>query len=144
MSEIANSATANLEGKSGRATSAAVLAGIAVASWGFRLYLWSRFMETQPRTPRLSEGLIYGMNNHGWVYYLSAAQSAQLDLLVYIAIATAVLAAVIAGLSQTKLKQRYAEPNNLYAFMYFCGATLLWTAILWHWSLPWASWIVAK
>ncbi len=95
MMAIADSAAISPKYKSGRGIPAAVLGGIAAASWGFHSSIWSRFMETQSITPPPSEGLIYGMNNHGWVYYLSAAQSAQLDLLVYITIASFVFAAII-------------------------------------------------
>jgi hypothetical protein len=144
MMEIADSAAASPRQKSGRAISAAILAGVAAASWGFHLYLWRRFMETQPRTPRPSEGLVFGMNNHGWVYYLSAAQSSQLDLLVYIAIATFVLAAIISGSPLKKPWQKYAEPASLYSLICFGVSALLWTVALRHWSLRWASWIVSK
>jgi hypothetical protein len=102
MMEIADSAAISPKYKSGRGIPAAVLGGIAAASWGFHSSIWSRFMETQSITPPPSEGLIYGMNNHGWVYYLSAAQSAQLDLLVYITIASFVFAAIIGGSSLKK------------------------------------------
>ena len=144
MMEIADSAAISARRKSGRAISAAILGGIAAASWGFHSYIWSRFMETQPRTPRPSEGLTYAMNNHGWVYYLSAAQSAQLDLLVYVAIATFILAAIISGLPQKKPWQKYAEPASLSSLIYFGISALLWTATLWRWSLLWASWTVSK
>jgi len=75
----------------------AVLASVAAGSWTFHVYLWSRFMEVQPRVPRPADGLIYPMNNHGWIYYLSAAQNTQLSMLVYSAIGCFVLAAILSG-----------------------------------------------
>lgn len=58
----------------------AVAMGVAFASFGYFLFLWFRFMDTQPRRPEPTLGLIYSMNNHGSYYYLSATKVTQLSM----------------------------------------------------------------
>jgi hypothetical protein len=121
----------------------AVLAGIAAGSWTFHLYLWSRFMEIQPRVPRPADGLIYPMNNHGWVYYLSAVQNTQLAMLVYIAIGCFVLAAILSGVKLRRWSPQ-SEPATVSSLMYFGAGLLIWIAVLWAWSFRLASVLVAR
>jgi len=54
--------------------------GVAFASFGYFLFLWFSFMNSQPRNPVPAQGLIYPMNNHGGYYYLSAEQVTQLSM----------------------------------------------------------------
>jgi hypothetical protein len=126
-----------------RTNTAAVFGGVAAGSWVFHLYLWSRFMETQPRVPRAADGLTYPMNNHGWIYYLSAAQDTQLGIMVWLAIIFFVLAAVLTGM-QLKWRSPKAEPATKSSLLYFTAGLLVWIAVLTLWSLKFASVLVAR
>jgi hypothetical protein len=121
----------------------AVLAGVGAGSWVFHLYLWSRFMETQPRIPRPVEGLIYPLNNHGWVYYLSAAQSIQLWMMVWLAFVFLLFAAVL-GRMRVKRWSLQSLPASASSLLYFAAGLLVWIAVLSLWSLKLASALVAR
>jgi hypothetical protein len=122
---------------------AAISAGIATASWGFHLYLWFHFVAVQPRTPQPAKGLTHVMNNHGWYFYLSAAQDTQLRLLVYISLGTFILAAISFGAPKKRQWELYATPISA-PLKYFLGSVLLWSVTLWHWSYCWSSILVSK
>jgi hypothetical protein len=50
------------------------------------------------------------MNNHGWYFYLSAAQATQLRMLVYISLGAFILAAFFFGAPQKTQWELYATP----------------------------------
>jgi hypothetical protein len=75
----------------------AIGAGFSMASLMYWFYLWFGFMDTQPMEPHPAAGLIYPMNNHGWVYYLSATDATQLGMLFTMFFMVFTLSAVVAG-----------------------------------------------
>jgi hypothetical protein len=83
------------------------------------------------------------MNNHGWYFYLSAAQATQLRMLVYISLGTFIMAAILFGAPQKRQWELYAMPISA-PLKYFLGSVLLWTATLWLWSFRWSLILVSK
>jgi hypothetical protein len=101
-------------------------------------------MRTQPREPRPALGLIYPMNNHGWVYYLSATESTQLGMLFYMTFVVFVLAVIIAGPNPIKRPwEKYAISVTGYG-KYLLGSLIVSLALLWHSSFHMASVLVSK
>ena len=130
--------------RSHRRDLAAISAAFAVASFGYHIYLWSHFMESQPREPNASLGLIYPMNNHGWYYYLSAAQATQLAILIYASIAFSLLAFAVNLPVPTKQPwERYATVSQL-PWKYFVGSLIVSVGTLWLASPYLASFLVSK
>jgi hypothetical protein len=82
-----------------------VVIGAGVACFVYFNLLWFRFMASQPREPTPSLGFSYPMNNHGWVYYLSASQSTQLGFLMPAFFIFSFVGAVIYGITLSKKKK---------------------------------------
>lgn len=123
---------------------ALIFMGMAFASFGYHLYLWFRLMGTQPRMPDPALGLIYAMNNHGWYYYLSATQTTELGMLMYIFIALFVLAAITYGHHPVKHPwEKYRKPD-VGSGIYFAVSLLLSIVALWSYSCSIASFLVSR
>jgi hypothetical protein len=59
---------------------ACVLFGFSPATFSTDLWLFSKYVKTRPLVPNYVLGLTHPLNNHGTYYYLSAVESASVDL----------------------------------------------------------------
>jgi hypothetical protein len=84
------------------------------------------------------------MNNHGRIYYLSAAQTTQMMMLVYMAIAFFLLAIMIKSSEQAKKPwERYIQVAQL-SWKFFWGSLVISFGILWLTSSDLAYFLVSK
>lgn len=130
--------------KDRRQNIALILIGGAFASFTDWQLLWFRLMATQPRNPDVATGLIYPMNNHGWIYYLSAMQSNRLDLLACIFVGLFITGAATYGRIPVKLAWERYPPPAKGSVVYFLAAFALLIAVIWTASYPLASLLAGK
>jgi small-conductance mechanosensitive channel len=126
---------------------AEVLLGVAVASFCFHLHLWAHFMDMSPRHSQCESGLTYAMNSHGWYYYLSAAQAAQISICFYIFVAGVIGSAVFSRdlvVSQKMPWERYARAAQKPNWSIIWVSAILWTAILATCSFPVALFVTNR
>ena len=124
-----------------RAISASFV-GVAAASWAFHMYLWQSFLQSNPQTPNPDTGFSYVMNNHGFYYYLTAIQTTQLGLMVYLAGGAFLLATLVNGRTPEKQAwEVYAKPVQAPA-AFIVIPCLIWLVILSLCSYAWASRLV--
>jgi hypothetical protein len=123
---------------------ALILAGMAFGSFGFHLYLWSYFMDHQPRNPNPAQGLVYSMNNHGWSYYLSATQATELGMLMYMSFALFVFGAIAYGRHPAKQAWEKHRMPDRGSGIYFVISLLFWGVVLWVSGYSLASFLVSN
>jgi hypothetical protein len=122
---------------------AAALLGVGMGSFVFHMALWVHLMDTQPTVPQPAKGLIYPLNNHGWVCYLSATQNTQLSLPVCVFFGCFVIGAVLVSDKAVRALSVERTVNRLLSRT-MVAALLISILILWACSHSLASALVAK
>ena len=126
-----------------RLVMAVALLGVAMGSFVFYTALFFHFMDTQPTAPQPANGLVYPLNNHGWVCYLSANQITQLSIPVYISVGSFVTFAILVSDKAVRALSVERTVNRLLSRI-MVAALLISILILWVCSHSLASALVAK
>ncbi len=119
------------------------LSGVALGSFVFFMALFFHFTDTQPTAPQPANGLIYPLNNHGRVCYLSAKQNTQLSIPMYIFFGSFVISAILFNDKAVRALSVERTVNRLLSRI-MVAAVLISILILWVCSHSLASALVAK